>query len=114
MSNPVVVKWNGNINILDLDGEMATVNIKDQGAVYLDDDVIYYSHVPYRLSSAMPTGFEGEFKIEIQDLRRAIEEIQNVSEGSIWPRLKIITKITDKALGTARCSQGYRLRGEEE
>ena len=42
------------ISIDDLCGETILVNLSDVGAVYEDDDVIYFNQVPCRLSSARP------------------------------------------------------------
>lgn len=42
------------ISIDDLYGETILVNLSDVGAVYEDDDVIYFNQVPCKLSSARP------------------------------------------------------------
>ena len=43
-----------NITIDDLNGNTVDVDMRYVGAVYEDDDVIYFGGTPFRLSSARP------------------------------------------------------------
>jgi len=59
------------ISIDDLYGETILVNLSDVGAVYEDDDVIYFNQIPCKLSSARP-----EVRIEYSTPTR-LKEILN-------------------------------------
>jgi len=84
------------IQIENLDGQNATVDLSECGPVYDDDDVIYFGGTPYRLSTAHAP--------DCAALVEALENIAAIHDGQIERNPKRVADVCRKCAREALAS----------